>query len=391
MSDSFTEVTSESWFGRIGKSFIGVIVGLLLFVISFPLLWWNEGRAVHTAQGLSELGKTVVSVPADKVDAANQGKPVHITALATSDETLADPQFAVSTPALKLRRHVEMYQWKETKKTEERKKLGGGVEKTTTYTYSKVWADKPISSGEFHHAAGHENPPMKYESREVTAEKIHLGAFLLSSGLVAQLNPFSPLPMQKENLDRVPEELRDQLRLAGESYYLGKNPDEPAVGDLKISFQIVKPTEVSIIARQAGDSFEPWRSKVDTQVERLDAKRISAPEMVIELQHENTMLTWILRGVGFVLMTIGLAMVGGPLAVLADVLPFLGDFLRMGIFLFAALVAASLSLVTIALAWLAYRPVLGVALLIAAVVIIVFAKRLGSRKKALPPLPEIRP
>ena len=65
MSDSFEEVTSESWFGRLGNAIKGVLLGIILFVASFPLLWWNEGRAVKTAKGLVELGGAVIPVAAD--------------------------------------------------------------------------------------------------------------------------------------------------------------------------------------------------------------------------------------------------------------------------------------------------------------------------------------
>ena len=50
--DSFSEITSESWFGRLASAIKGVLIGIVLFVIAFPLLWWNEGRAVRTAKGL---------------------------------------------------------------------------------------------------------------------------------------------------------------------------------------------------------------------------------------------------------------------------------------------------------------------------------------------------
>ena len=44
MADSFTVTSSESWFGRIIGSIKSVLVGLVLFVAAFPLLFWNEGR-----------------------------------------------------------------------------------------------------------------------------------------------------------------------------------------------------------------------------------------------------------------------------------------------------------------------------------------------------------
>jgi len=72
--------------------------------------------------------------------------------------------------------------------------------------------------------------------------------------------------------------------------------------------------------------------------------------------------------------------------VVADVVPIVGDILRMGFGIVAFAVAAPLTLVTIAIAWLVYRPVLGVALLLIASGIIVGIKMLATkRKKAAAP------
>ncbi len=157
--DSFSEVSSQSWLGRLGESIKGVIFGFILFVLAFPLLWWNEGRTIRTARGLQELGHAVVSVEADRVDPANNDKPVHITAQATSDETLTDTVFNVAAKGIKLARRVSMYQWREHQRSETKKKLGGGTETVTTYTYDKGWSGDPQNSSgskqfEFHVQSG---------------------------------------------------------------------------------------------------------------------------------------------------------------------------------------------------------------------------------------------
>ena len=76
-------------------------------------------------------------------------------------------------------------------------------------------------------------------------------------------------------------------------------------------------------------------------------------------------------------MLTGLKMVFGPLGVLADVLPFLGSLVRMGTGLLSFLIALPCSLVTIAIAWIVYRPVLGIILLVIAVgsIVLLFMKR----------------
>src|SRR5947209_9808464 len=109
MSDKYVETTTRGFGGRIFDSIKGVVAGVVLFLLSFPLLWWNEGRAVQTADSLSEGESNVVSVSADRVDPANESRLVHVSGTATTTESLSDPVFAVSLPALRLVRDVEMY------------------------------------------------------------------------------------------------------------------------------------------------------------------------------------------------------------------------------------------------------------------------------------------
>src|SRR5687768_4768732 len=132
MSDRFVEVSSQGWLSRIIASIVGVVFGVGMFIAGFPVLWWNEGRAVRTARSLEEGAGAVVPVSPARVDPANEGKLVHLSGRATTSEILADPLFKVSANALRLRREVQMYQWTESSSTETRERLGGTEEKITT-------------------------------------------------------------------------------------------------------------------------------------------------------------------------------------------------------------------------------------------------------------------
>ena len=96
------EVSYESWGSRLGKAVGGVIVGIILFLASFGLLFWNEGNYLHTAQALQAGQESCLSVSADKVDEANEGKLVCVSGKASTSETLKDPDLGVSLQALKL-------------------------------------------------------------------------------------------------------------------------------------------------------------------------------------------------------------------------------------------------------------------------------------------------
>jgi hypothetical protein len=144
--DTFTEVTRRGWGSRLGASFKGILFGLVLGGAGTALLWWNEGRAVVTAKSLKEGAAVVVSVDNTIVRGGHEDMLVHTTGRAESRDTLQDPQLGVSVEAIALRRSVEMYQWQETSRSETKKKLGGGEETVTTYSYSKGWFDHRIDS-----------------------------------------------------------------------------------------------------------------------------------------------------------------------------------------------------------------------------------------------------
>lgn len=365
MSDSFSEVTSQSWFGRIGSSIKGIIFGLILFIVAFPVLFWNEGRAVKTYKTLKEGKGQVITVESATVDAANEGKLVHMTGLATTEEILADATFGISENAIKIRRTVEMYQWQEKKSSSKKKRVGGSEKTTTTYNYSKVWSDKLISSSKFKKSSEHKNPSsMPYSENKVSAKTVKVGAFDLSSSLINKVGPYEKMAMDSSKT--LPAEIASKGKIHDGSFYIGTDPASPKVGDVRISFQIVKPLEVSLVSQQLGSSFEPFLSKTGKTLEMLSPGTLSTEAMFIQAEKSNATLTLILRVVGFVLMFIGLVMVLRPLSVLADVLPFLGNLVSMATGLVAFLVAGICALVTIAVAWVVYRPLLGVALLIAA-------------------------
>ncbi len=374
--DSVTKVTSESWFGRMGGAVKGIVFGLFLFIIAFPVLWFNEGRAVQTARSLEEGAGIVVSVSATEIDPANQGKLIHITGDAVTSDILQDEEFGVSESAVKLRRSVEMYQWSENSSSETKKNLGGSTETTTTYTYAKKWSTRAIDSSRFQKPAGHTNPgDMPYVKMERVAKNVDVGAFKLSDSLISRMSSYEPLAIRES---AVPEELSDKAQVYQGVYYLGEDPAKPAIGDVKVSFEVVRPGPVSIVAKQIGSTFEAYNAKAGKPVLLLHSGTHSAENMFAAAQSANTVTTWILRFVGFFIMLIGIKMMLRLLPVIADVVPFIGSLVDAGVGIVAFLLAGVFSSVTIALAWFAYRPLLSIGLLLVAGLFVFGLKKLKS-------------
>jgi hypothetical protein len=357
--------------GRLIGAIKGLVVGLILFVAAFPVLVFNEGYAVRTARTLGQGAREVISVAADKVDRANQGKLVHVAGLATTSETVSDPLFQVSANAIRLRRKVEMYQWKETSSTRKTQNTGGSETTTTTYKYAQVWSEQPIDSSHFNKPGGHENPPMPFESASYLANRVTLGAFRLNRGQIEDLTGSEPVDASSATL---PPEIRNRAHPIESGFETGE-PGSPKLGDLRVTFSRVAPAEASLIAAQAGDTFQPYRAKAGGTIQLVEMG-IQTPQAMFEAaQSRNTLRTWLLRALGLFLMFLGLVLLLRPLATLADIVPIFGSIVRAGTGVLSFLLALCLSLLTIAISWIAVRPLLGIGLLAAALLAAFLAMR----------------
>ena len=382
MSDSVTVTSSQSWFSRILGSIKSVLVGLALFILSFPVLFWNEGRAVQTARSLEEGAGAVVSVKADAVDTANEGKLVHVTGPVATEAPLTDPEFGVEADGVKLVRTVEMFQWQEEEKSETKKKLGGGEETVKTYTYSKGWSDNVIDSSSFQQSGGHENPgAFPIEGTTVVADPVHVGAFTLSAEQVDQLSGGQELPVTEAMLEQVPEPMVSQVQVNDGRFYMGEDPASAQIGDVRISFQVVKPATLSLIGVQTGETFAAYQAEAGDAILLVEEGTQTADQMFATAQSRNTVLTWILRGGGFLMMFIGLFSVFKPISVFADVVPLFGTMLGAGLGVFAFLLSFALSLLTIAVSWIFVRPLLGMVLLGLALGGLFWLLAIGRKKK----------
>ncbi len=391
MSDSVTVVTSRSWGSRLKGSFKGIFVGLILVVGSCWLLFKNEGRAVTRYKSLKEGAAAVVSVASDRTDTANEGKLVHLSGFADAASMLADREFGVSAEAIHLERTVEMYQWRESASSKTEKKTGGSTETTTTYSYSQGWSEHLVDSGSFQESAGHENPrSMPFKSQSFSARQVAVGAFQLSEGLIRRMRDFVPLPLS--STAGLPSAIRDRARVDGNGLYVGNNPGSPQIGDLRISFRKVPPGTVSVVARQSGTELSAYPTRAGSSIELLRSGTAGAEEMFEAAQQANKVFTWILRAAGFLLMLTGFRMILGPLSVMADVLPALGNLVEKGVTGVAAMLAAPLSLLVVAFAWIFHRPLLAVTILVVmGALLMLLLRRLRKARKEtsvpLPPLP----
>lgn len=362
-----TETTTISWGSRLGSSFKGILTGLVLFILGFPLLFWNEDRTV-TATRTNEFGAdNVVEAEAASVDPAQEGALVHVVGDAKTDEVLSDDEYGVSATAFQLARKVEMYQWVEHTDTREERKLGGKIEKVTTYSYSKEWCDSAVSSDGFKET-DKINPPARRSlgSTRDYAHSATLGVRRLTDSQIRRIGGGEPLVTKYNPVT------------TNEFFEVTAVP-EPKVGDIRVTFSVVKaPKTITVVAAQKGDTFTDYTVKsTKKSISHVMNGAVDAAGVFASAERGNKTIAWLLRLAGFLLMYVGLKMVLAPLQVLADVVPFIGSIVGFGTSVVAFAVAAPCALVTIAVAWIVYRPVLAIALIAvaAAVVCLVWSKR----------------
>ncbi len=356
------QVTNVGWGSRLLGSIKGVGIGLLLFIGGCPLLFWNEGRAVKRAKDLEQGRDAVVDVDIANIDPAHNGSLVHLMGPATTIETLTDPELGVQAQAIRLRRTVEMYQWHESRRTRRQKRLGGGQQEVTEFTYAMEWGSTRQDSSQFNEP-NRQNPPMPYEGRSVNANVVMLGSRMLTPALTEQIDVFQPLPVAPAQVPAL-NTLGRPVLPNGAGLYVGMNPATPQIGDLRVSWEIAPPTVVSVLAAQQGPTFSAWNAPTGRTLEQnLEVGVVTAASMFGHLESANETLTWILRFVGWLLLFIGLNMVFRPLVVVADVVPFLGSIIGGGFFLAALVISVPTAFLCIAVGWVVYRPLIGLLLL----------------------------
>lgn len=379
MTETFEVESSTSWLSRLVESFKKVLIGIVLFLVSFVVLFWNEGRAVSEVQGLKKGKELTVSVKSDKVDPDYEGKLVHLTGQATTKEIISDPLFGLKDNVLKLQRKVEMYQWKEEKKSKRKKKLGGGTKTVTTYTYREAWSEQLIDSNKFHKKKFY-NPSSKFvPSQTKIANVVMVGAFRLSNSLLAGISKYEPVAITGQ--EQLSPTIKGKFQAQGGKYYYMGNPNDPKIGDIRVSFYVVRPCIVSIVSGQKGNTFYSFPVTEKKSINMIEVGDMTKDAMFQKAIAQAKLMTWILRLVGFIFMVIGISLVFSPLVTFADLIPIFGDILNAGVVIFAIAVSLPLTLITIAFAWLFYRPLLAVGLIVLGVGAFFGIRNMTKKKK----------
>ncbi len=389
MGDAMNVVTrtSTSWFSRLGGALTGAIFGFIFVIAAIVALFWNEGRSVATYESLVEGQSIVVSTDASRIDPALDGKLVHIESAVVPEADVVDADTGISVSGvIGLARKVEMYQWVEEKSSTTEKKLGGGEETVTTYTYSREWSGDVQDSSKFQESAGHENPEFWLPSTETLVETAKLGAFSVEGSQIASVGTRQALPITAETAAEASEALGypGEGRAVTQALEFGADEKAPQVVDTRIRFEKIVLPEVSVVAMQRGDRLAEYTTENGYTLFLLAAGRENSDKMFADSQTENVILTWVIRAAGILGLFVGFALILRIFSVIGDVIPFVGTLIGFGTGLISFVLAIAVGATVIAIGWFAVRPLLSIGLIVGVVAIIWAYSRYVRKQTAQP-------
>lgn len=411
----YQTTTKTSYGTKAGRAFKNTFTGILLIIVGTIAIFWNENRAVKTYKAINNSEKNCVEMPdISKVNPEFNGKIVHCSGTALTDDILTDAIFGVSINGFHLEREVSYFQNVEKEHREEKEKIGGSTETITTYTYESKWVSSPVASAEFKDPA-YKNSNfvnVNVEAKEWEAENVSFGAFKLPEFIISQID--SPQDAVINMTDTLVGEWNRKIRqtignnepavqndtsgrlgqfstinyvhIQGNSVYFGKNPDFPSIGDVKVNLTYTPNNQlISIIAKVNNNTFEHYIAKNKRSFAAVQMGDVSAEAMFESARQENKIMTWMIRVILILLIIAGFKAATGLLPALLKVLPFLGKGVENILGFVSAIIGVIWSFIWIGIAWIAVRPVISITLLAAIIVLVVFLRKRSKKKQQLQP------
>lgn len=365
MTNKFKKVENISYGNRIKNSFMGVIVGLMLFLTSIFFTCVNEASYIDNIKKINLMKENAIEISSSKIDRSNDNKLISTNGSVYSDETLQD-EFIKIDNALALKRTVEMYQWRERKYTHENRNNGISSKSITKYYYDKIWTDRELNSNDYNDKS-YKNPKFSVHNKIISVNKAFMGDFELIPEQLLEMTSFSSVTISDPKINYM---------IYNNSYYKGKNPTNPQIGDIRISYSYVPTgTPLSIIGQQKRDNTigKDFDKKIDVYAQYDGSLTLN--EMLSRLKNENITNTNSFRLWSFLMMFIGLNLLVNPIKIIVGYIPFLETFVEY-ISIFALfLISIALTLIIIAIIWLFYKPLFSSSIIAIIVFTVIWYKK----------------
>ncbi|HEY2622260.1 MAG TPA: TMEM43 family protein [Dyella sp.] len=225
------------------------VLGALLLLGGIGLVAMTEHSLLDRQHASARHGGEILDLGGGGPPQAGQhGYMVRVAGPVRVIEAPYDPEFGQRAQTPVLIRHVEMFQWREVR-------VGSDVH------YELDWVDRPLDSHRFAQPSGHVNPEsFPIRGKQFDAGLVRVGGYALSPTLLHALPGGDPLP---PDLKSLPSNLAASFSLVDGHLVTSAHPEQPRLGDLRVSWETVPAQEVTIFAQVDGDELVPAAHALD--------------------------------------------------------------------------------------------------------------------------------
>ncbi len=120
--------------------------------------------------------------------------------------------------------------------------------------------------------------------------------------------------------------------------------NKPNIGDVMITYEVVYPHEASIVAGVRHGKLVAYHASAGIDLAMVERGDVSPKQMFENAHASNNLRTWLLRGVGFFLMFLGMMLLLNPIVAVFGIVPLLGPLLQAFVGCGVCLAALALSI-----------------------------------------------
>ena len=241
-----------------------IVFLILLSIITIGIKKYNK---YYTNLSINEIKNNTVEISKKYVDEDNNGKLVLLYGkINEHNDSLYDSEFDININATRLYRKVEIYQW-----VEEREETKDGKIKIH---YKKEWSEKIIKSKKLKETKLINPTNILYRSKSINHDSVTIGAFELSKKQIENIICNNRLKLGN-NLN-VPESF-----IIYDNYFTNSvDPENPKVGDYRISYYYNDWEYATILAKQVNNTFKNYVTNKKEKINFIGEGKPSLDEII---------------------------------------------------------------------------------------------------------------
>ncbi len=249
-------------------------------------------------------------------------------------ETYATDPYLNDQSFIYLERRVYFYGYEEEEERETRENFGGSETTVTTYSYERKWLEDPQKQSTFQGDSSERPVALVNYDQWIdempdgvtnVAETITIGGTPVSSAQLT-FSGAKDLELSETLVDKTM--LNDNESVSSGIIYRSNSsgtstPEVPEIGDVKIVFKVITNADRgTYLGAYEEGVLVPFHTQKDNVIHRFFQGVESREGVVDILQSEYESALWMMRLIGFLMMFMGLLLVGKPAFVLISVIRF---------------------------------------------------------------------